>query len=1311
MPLSSGEKLGPYEIVAPIGAGGMGEVYRARDPRLNRDVAIKVAAAQFSERFEREAQAIAALNHPHICQVYDVGPNYLVMEFIEGTTLKGALALDQALRYAVQICDALEAAHKKNITHRDLKPANILVTAAGVKLLDFGLAKVAAAKVPDGATQTVALTEAGAIMGTAAYMSPEQAKGEEVDARSDIFSFGAVLYEMLSGVRAFSRSSSIETMAAILRDEPTALTLETGTPAIISAIVARCLHKLPVDRFQTMIEVRAALEAAAIANDKPPSIAGLPLRISLFGNLRIGFAGRPITAVNTNRLQSLFAYLILHGDVPQPRERLAFMLWPASSESQARTNLRQLLHHLKRALPAECNLLVTDHFAVRWRQDAPCSIDVVDFDVAIAGAGSARMEKDRAREIQSLKTAAQIYEDDLLPALYDDWLTPLREEYRRRISEVLHRLALLLEELAEYSEAIPFAERLIALDSLCESHHQLLIRLHAANHDRASALRAYHQCMRVLRRELGVDPGAATQELFDRILKEDSPASESAPAKPVAQLQKLRALVGRTKEWQRLASIWQSAVEDGPRVAVISGEPGIGKTRLADELYQSCVRQGHAATRGRCYAGQGQVAYAPVAEWLRSDVVRAGWTSLAPQQLTELARLVPEICEPAGQPRPLVESWQRLHFYESLTAAVGKIRKPALLFLDDMQWCDPDSFEWLNALLTSPAAAGILLLGTVRAEETGRDHPFTRFLAGLRQSGMVLEIPLEPLDAQETAELARLESAKPLEGGNVGEIFRATRGNPLFVVESVRAGLQSTRVHAVIAARLAQLTAASYELAGVASVVGRPFSLELLEKATDWDEGSVSQALDELWRRRIIESRGASEYDFTHDRLREVACSELTLVRQRYLHRRVARALAEVYEGDVEPWNGQIGFHFQQTGMADEAIERYERAAAYARQRYADAEAAELLRRALALCRGFSESDRRLKQELDLLITLGLALVTTEGYSAAEVGQTYERALELSRRLDGRNIFVILSGVWVFHAVRGELEKARRFGVEFLGMAEREPTPGLMLAGNFVMGCTLFHLGQLEASLDHMTAAIRAHSGPSESVLALFAGPDIGVFCRSYLAHLAWHREDGNRAHTHAAEAVSTAQRMRHPFSQAIALDYATMLHVFEDESGAALERGREAVELCSRHGFAYYLAMANVLAGWAAAAEGDVAAGLAQLREGLEGMRYLGAELRLPYYFSLLAETLGRAGLVGEALASLSTGFAYASKNGEEWALAELHRVQGTLLAADGKPEVARASFRKGLAAARQVGSLAFARKMSVLVDGTAEIASTERS
>ena len=278
MGFSPGAKLGRYEILSRLGAGGMGEVWKARDTRLDRIVAIKTSAAKFSDRFEREAKSIAALNHPHICQLYDVGPDYLVMEYIEGTLLAGPLSADQALRCASQISSALEAAHAKQITHRDLKPANILVTASGVKLLDFGLAKTGTADESPDSTETIDITEAGMVVGTAAYMSPEQARGETVDARSDIFSFGVVLYELLSGRRAFARRGSMETMAAILRDEPTPL----DVPANVLAIVTRCLRKLPEDRFQTMSEVRLAIEQAASGSaekktsEKFPSIAVLP---------------------------------------------------------------------------------------------------------------------------------------------------------------------------------------------------------------------------------------------------------------------------------------------------------------------------------------------------------------------------------------------------------------------------------------------------------------------------------------------------------------------------------------------------------------------------------------------------------------------------------------------------------------------------------------------------------------------------------------------------------------------------------------------------------------------------------------------------------------------------------------------------------------------------------------------------------------------------------------------------------------------------------------------------------------------------
>jgi eukaryotic-like serine/threonine-protein kinase len=276
MPLSAGEKLGPYEILAPIGAGGMGDVYKARDTRLDRIVAIKVSKTEFSERFEREARAVAALNHPNICTLHDVGSNYLVMEYIGGTPLKGPLPLDQALRYAAQICDALDAAHKKGITHRDLKPANILVTKSGIKLLDFGLAKIGQTVKPlDDATLTMALTGKNEIVGTLYYMSPEQlqaqATGQEIDGRSDIFSFGLVLYEMLTGKRAFEGSSPASVIAAIM--ERPAPSIGDVAPPALDRLLQRCLKKDPDDRWQTARDLKAELEWIASAPTEPAPTA------------------------------------------------------------------------------------------------------------------------------------------------------------------------------------------------------------------------------------------------------------------------------------------------------------------------------------------------------------------------------------------------------------------------------------------------------------------------------------------------------------------------------------------------------------------------------------------------------------------------------------------------------------------------------------------------------------------------------------------------------------------------------------------------------------------------------------------------------------------------------------------------------------------------------------------------------------------------------------------------------------------------------------------------------------------------------
>ncbi|MGH9363953.1 MAG: protein kinase domain-containing protein, partial [Thermoanaerobaculia bacterium] len=300
MTLSAGFRLGPYEVLAPLGAGGMGEVYKAKDTRLERTVAIKVLPAHLSsseemrQRFEREARAISQLSHPHICALYDVGSHegteYLVMEYLEGETLatrlaKGSLPLDQTLSCGIQIADALDKAHRQGIVHRDLKPGNVMLTKSGVKLLDFGLAKLrqaesepVASRLSALGTEGTPLTAEGTLLGTLQYMAPEQLEAKEADARTDIFAFGATLYEMATGRKAFSGTSQASLISAIMTAEPALIsTIQPMTPPALDRMVKTCLAKDPDERWQNahdlMRELRWIAELGSQAGVPGPVVA------------------------------------------------------------------------------------------------------------------------------------------------------------------------------------------------------------------------------------------------------------------------------------------------------------------------------------------------------------------------------------------------------------------------------------------------------------------------------------------------------------------------------------------------------------------------------------------------------------------------------------------------------------------------------------------------------------------------------------------------------------------------------------------------------------------------------------------------------------------------------------------------------------------------------------------------------------------------------------------------------------------------------------------------------------------------------
>jgi eukaryotic-like serine/threonine-protein kinase len=340
MALASGTHLGPYEITAALGAGGMGEVYRARDTRLERTVAIKILPAHLSsdparkQRFEREAKTVSGLNHPHICVLHDIGSQdgmeYLVMECVEGETLakrleKGPLPLDQVLKYGAQIADALDKAHRSGVVHRDLKPANVMLTPSGAKLLDFGLAKPTGAlatnptlTVTATVTPTSPVTQEGTIVGTFQYMSPEQVEGKEVDGRSDIFSLGAVLYEMVTGARAFDGKSQLSVASAILEKEPAPIcTIKPMTPPALDHVIRKCLAKTPDDRWQCAADIKHEIAWISQSSaDSLTAIAALPKKMFQPRALILGLGGLVLLAVG-----ALGGYLRFGRETPGPTVR------------------------------------------------------------------------------------------------------------------------------------------------------------------------------------------------------------------------------------------------------------------------------------------------------------------------------------------------------------------------------------------------------------------------------------------------------------------------------------------------------------------------------------------------------------------------------------------------------------------------------------------------------------------------------------------------------------------------------------------------------------------------------------------------------------------------------------------------------------------------------------------------------------------------------------------------------------------------------------------------------------------------------
>jgi DNA-binding SARP family transcriptional activator/predicted ATPase len=1010
------------------------------------------------------------------------------------------------------------------------------------------------------------------------------------------------------------------------------------------------------------------------------------LHIQLLHTFVLRAGDEAITSVNTPRLQSLLAYLLLHRHESQSRRQIAVRFWPDSTDTQARTNLRQLVHYLRHALPDADTFLSTDAAYLQWQPEAPYTLDVAAFETALAQAEQAgNSEEERA----ALEHAVSHYTGDLLPDCYDEWIVPERERLTQQHIHALERLIALLTVQQAYQQAIPYAQRLLRTDPLNEAAYRTLMDLYARSGDRGRALRVYHTCATTLQRELGVAPDTATSALYERLTSADAPV----PATPTPRVTLVSdtSLVGRHTEYDHLRQSWQYAEAGHAHLVLVAGEAGIGKTRLVEELLAWAEQAGIRSARARCYAAEGRLAYGPIIDWLRSDPLRALLSRLEPVWLTELARLLPELLNDypdlSAPEIHQVEVWERQRLFEALARAVLVTQQPLLLLVDDIHWCDRETLEWLRYLLRFDPDAPLLVVGAARSGSLPDNPALLTLLRDLRAGAQLREIELTRLTAAETAALAARVAGHDIDSARSADLFAEAEGNPLFVVEIVRAGWSQTaevgaapvhtpasltaippKVYAVIETRLTRLSAAAGQTAELAASIGREFRVDVLAQASDHDEDTFVRALDELWQHRIVREQGAESYDFSHDKIREVAAARITLARRRLLHRRVMQALEMVYVTHLDSVSGQLAYHAEQAGLHAQAISYYQRAGDVAQRVYANEEAITAYTRGLALLEHLPDTPEHSDQEITLRIALGPSLIAARGYAAPDVQQNYARARTLcEQREDTIRLFPALWGLWVSLFVREALHTAYDLGKQCLHLVRTRDESAVLVAASFATGTSLFHLGRLVPAHQQLDQAITNYTPRQHATHAHMFGSDIGVFSLMYDAHTLWHLGHAKQSYQRVRDALALADELAHPFSQAIALIYAATLDQFQGNIQATQHKATRAIAVCQEWGFVYYLAWATILHGWALSETGQETAGITQMEQGLADLRATAAGLRTPYYLTLLAEAYLKHGDLAQSQARADEALRIIASHDERWCAAKLYRLQGTLLRQQG--------------------------------------------
>ncbi len=806
-------------------------------------------------------------------------------------------------------------------------------------------------------------------------------------------------------------------------------------------------------------------------------------RIRLFGDFQVWAAGHRIDQAASPRVCLLVAALSLERGQPIDRARLAFQLWPDSTDGQARTNLRKVLHELRAWLPGD-SWLEADQRRARIRTES-VQIDVEAFLSAL--------------ERGTDETAMEHYRGPLLPGHWEDWIVEERRALERLAVDCLRRQ---LEAGVEPARQRDIARRLLDLDPVDEAAHRALMLATAAGGNRGAALRAFHACTAVLDRQLGVPPGPETIAVYESIR---SPAGSSAeatsqPRTPLGRAGSL-ALVGRDRDLDWLEKRWHAALADGRRGALIIGESGIGKTRLIEELCHRHERRRITVLRSRAYESDGGSSLVPIVDWLRHDPVDHAVEELPIRQRTELSRLLPEHAAATLPPSSGDPNRTRVALFDAVAAALAAAGSPLLLALDDLQWCDQDTVDFVIHLLHRGPVEQALVVMTRRSHERPLDDALGAKLADLQSDGVLDERRLGRLQPVSTAAIARLASDADWSDNALAQLHVETDGLPLFVVEAARTGPAGDHltptVKGTIERRLTQLDPGQRLLLEVASIIGRRFEPIELANAARIGEDDVIDAIDELWRLGLLVSVG-SEFDFGHDQFREVVAAAVSPARRRRVHRDVAEMLVALRGPEIDPIADRLSEHYELAGLPEEAIDARRSAAARASTIGAHPLAIQHVSQALQLLTEQPAGIERDRCELALVTDLGIAQAVHSGYGSLEAQATWARAEALNVRLGTTLSAPVLRGLAMAAVASCRLDRAATY-CETLCLSS---DPIAEVEGHYAFGVTRFWQGRFDEAEQHLRQAIEGYDPANSPEHRSLYGQDPKAVCLARLAHL-----------------------------------------------------------------------------------------------------------------------------------------------------------------------------------------------------------------